>query len=39
MECYACAAVVHAVFSHDMGSYSRFLECRLKTDNDRSPAA
>jgi hypothetical protein len=39
MECYAVAAVVYAVFGYDMDSYSRFLECRLKTDNDRSPTA
>ncbi|MDR6871394.1 hypothetical protein J2Y55_002406 [Bosea sp. BE125] len=39
MECYAFAAAVYAVFSYDMGFNSRFLECRLKTDDDRSPAA
>lgn len=39
MECYAFAAVVYAVFSYDMGSCSRLLECRRKIDNDRSPAA
>lgn len=39
MECYAFAAVVHVVFSYDMGSDCRFLECRLKTDDDRSPTA
>lgn len=39
MECYAFAAAVNVVVSHDMDPYSRVLECRLETDNDRSPAA
>lgn len=39
MEGYVFAAVVYAVFSYGMGSYSRFLERRLKTDHDRSPTA
>ena len=30
-------AAVYAVFSYSIGSYSRFLERRLKTDHDRSP--
>lgn len=38
IEGYVFAAVVYAVFSYSIGSYSRFLERRLKTDHDRSPA-
>jgi general L-amino acid transport system permease protein len=38
MEGYVFAALVYALFSYGMGSYSRFLERRLKTDHDRSPA-
>lgn len=38
IEGYVFAALVYAVFSYAMGSYSRFLEQRLKTDHDRSAA-
>lgn len=38
IEGYVFAALVYALFSYGMGSYSRFLERRLKTDHDRSPA-
>lgn len=38
IEGYVFAALVYAVFSYAMGSYSRFLERRLKTDHDRSAA-
>ncbi|RYE31185.1 MAG: amino acid ABC transporter permease [Hyphomicrobiales bacterium] len=33
LEGYIFAAVVYAVFSYGMGSYSRFIERRLKTDH------
>ena len=33
LEGYIFAALVYAVFSYGMGSYSRFIERRLKTDH------
>ncbi|UZF90693.1 amino acid ABC transporter permease [Bosea sp. NBC_00550] len=33
MEGYVFAALVYALFSYSMGSYSRFIERRLKTDH------
>lgn len=36
IEGYVFAALVYAVFSYAIGSYSRYLERRLKTDHERS---
>ena len=35
LEGYVFAALVYAVFSYSMGSYSRFIERRLRTDHGR----